>query len=217
MPGRIIQVSDDPHTFESVPGPRGWPLVVVVVIEVLLELGAWQREQDSVSTVELVVFGLSAFIVTFAVCYYFRDRADRVVISTEGVREFHRKGESTGWVLRNKTPCSEWAEARVSSYWEDGTLTTPLYLELIHKGCKNDRRIVLSSSPRWALLGLVMDFEYLSELDSAAAEINEILRPTPKATPPSLEQQPTVQTMREGWRHAPLPSARGKLSRANVR
>lgn len=138
---------------------------------------AWQGERDSVSTstVELVVVGLLIFIVTIAVYYYVRDRSDRVVISAEGVREFHRKRKSTGWVLRNETPCAEWAEARVNiSFVDNGLLPMTMSLALVLESSKREKVIVLASTPDHGV-AFLPGFERFAELESTADEINEIL------------------------------------------
>ena len=201
----MAQVSNGPHTFESVPGPRGLKLVVVVVIETILGLGAWQAEQDVVSTVELVVVGLLIFIVTFAVYYYVRDRSDRVVISAEGVREFHRKRKSTGWVLRKETPCAEWAEARVNiSFVDNGLLPMTMSLALVLENSKREKVIVLASTPDHGVAYLP-GFERFAELESTADEINEILmrhRDGPPREP--QDAQAGVQRYNHPYRKLPF-------------
>lgn len=189
MPRRMIQVSNDPHTFESVPGYRVWALVGAGIIEGILGWQAYIVDRDSISTGEQVLVGLSTFVVAVAFYYYVRDQSDRVVVSAEGVREFHRKRKGTGWVLIRKTPCEEWAEARASTYYEDDlSIPRQHYLKLVHKSYKNNKRIVLASSlDLGAVFGFMdleflgevfgaMDFESLMEFENTAAEINEILK-----------------------------------------
>lgn len=176
----MIQVSDDPHTFESNPTSRDRVALWVGVIAGLFFGGLLYREvRGDLSTVAAALVSLSAFVVIVASVYLYKNKTDyRVVISSDGVRQFRRRRKDLGWVLRSETPCSEWAEAKVSMYGGDGSFLTQHRLELVHNGYKG-KRIKLASPPG-GFAGDFMfgfpGFEYFTKLENTAVEINEILR-----------------------------------------
>lgn len=90
----------------------------------------------------------------------------RVVISTECVRELRkRRGD---WVLHRETPCAEWAEARIESFYGAPEVSPSHSLGLVHVSGKRRRRIMLAQ--------VVGGMNVPPEFEKARSKINELLR-----------------------------------------